>query len=88
MIHTYNITGMTCGGCRSNVENALNTINGIEASVSLQPPVATITMEKHIPTTELQKALTTVGDYTIAMGNPIDTITKTSESPKVKSCCE
>ncbi|WP_291104705.1 MULTISPECIES: heavy-metal-associated domain-containing protein [unclassified Flavobacterium] len=84
MIHTYNITGMTCGGCRSNVENALNAINGIEATVTLQPPVATITMEKHVPITELQEVLKTVGDYTITVGNPN---IKTSESPKSKSCC-
>jgi Cu+-exporting ATPase len=50
MIHTYSITGMTCDGCRSKVEKTLNTIEGIEAKVSLNPPVATITMEKHIPT--------------------------------------
>lgn len=87
MIHTYNISGMTCGGCRSNVENALNTINGIKASVTLQPPVATITMEKHIPITELQETLKTVGNYTITNGTPNDATIKTSESPKAKSCC-
>jgi Cu+-exporting ATPase len=58
MIHTYNITGMTCDGCRAKVEKTLNTIEGIEAKVSLNPPVATITMEKHIPTDKLQEALT------------------------------
>ena len=52
MIHTYSITGMTCDGCRSKVEKALNTIDGIEAKVSLSPPVAIITMDKHIPTSK------------------------------------
>lgn len=69
MIHTYNITGMTCDGCRSKVEKALNTIAGVEAKVSLTPPIATITMEKHISTEQLQEALTAVGKYTIAMTN-------------------
>ena len=69
MTHTYNITGMTCDGCRSKVEKALNTIEGIEAKVSLSPPIAIITMEKHIPTTQLQEALTAVGKYTIQMTN-------------------
>ena len=55
MIHTYSITGMTCDGCRSKVEKALNTIDGIEAKVSLSPPVAIITMDKHIPTSKLQE---------------------------------
>ncbi len=87
MIHTYNITGMTCDGCRAKVEKTLNTIEGIEAKVSLNPPVATITMEKHIPTEKLQEALTAVGKYTIEMSNG-----KTKEHSKTnealgKSCC-
>ena len=60
MTHTYNITGMTCDGCRSKVEKTLNALDGIEAKVSLNPPIATITMDKHIPTTQLQEALTAV----------------------------
>ena len=87
MIHTYNITGMTCDGCRAKVEKTLNTIEGIEAKVSLNPPVATITMEKHIPTERLQEALIAVGKYTIEMSN-----SKTKEHSKTneasgKSCC-
>jgi Cu+-exporting ATPase len=87
MIHTYNITGMTCDGCRAKVEKTLNTIEGIEAKVSLSPPVATITMEKHIPTEKLQEVLTAVGKYTIEMSNG-----KTKEHSKTneasgKSCC-
>ena len=87
MIHTYNITGMTCDGCRAKVEKTLNTIEGIEAKVSLNPPVATITMEKHIPTEKLQEALIAVGKYTIEMSN-----SKTKEHSKTneasgKSCC-
>lgn len=69
MIHKYNVTGMTCDGCRSKVEKTLNAIEGIEAKVSLIPPIATITMEKHIPTIQLQDALTAVGKYTIVMGS-------------------
>ena len=87
MIHTYNITGMTCDGCRAKVEKTLNTIEGIEAKVSLNPAVATITMEKHIPTEKLQEALTAVGKYTIEMskGNVMEhsVINKATE----KSCC-
>ena len=87
MIHTYNITGMTCDGCRSKVEKTLNTIEGIEAKVSLHPPLATLTMEKHLPTEKLQEALTAVGKYTLEMsqGNVREhpTTTKATE----KSCC-
>lgn len=67
MKHTYKITGMTCQGCRSNVENALNGIEGISAKVSLEAAEAVITMEKHIPTEKLQAALSAVGNYRIEM---------------------
>lgn len=58
---------MSCDGCRTNVEKALNNIDGVQAKVELNPPLATITMHNHIPTEQLQKALTEVGDYTISM---------------------
>ncbi|WP_395047824.1 heavy metal translocating P-type ATPase [Flavobacterium sp.] len=87
MIHTYNITGMTCDGCRAKVEKTLNTIEGIEAKVSLNPPLATITMEKHIPTEKLQEALTAVGKYTIEMSNGKTKEHSTTNETSEKSCC-
>ena len=85
MIHTYTIIGMTCDDCRSKVEKKLNTIEGIEAKVALYPPIATITMGKHIPTEQLQKALSAVGNYTIAMSNDKMHQTKTNESVEKSS---
>jgi Cu2+-exporting ATPase len=67
MTHQYTIAGMSCDGCRVKVEQALNSIDGIIATVTLDPPVATIRMDKHIPTEELQKVLYDAGNYTIAM---------------------
>ncbi len=87
MIHTYNITGMTCDGCRAKVEKTLNTIEGIEAKVSLNPPIATITMEKHIPTEKLQVALTAVGKYTIEISNGKTKEHSTTNEASGKSCC-
>lgn len=87
MIHTYNITGMTCDGCRAKVEKTLNTIEGIEAKVSLNPPVATITMEKHIPTEKLQEALIAVGKYSIEMSNGKTKEHSTTNEASGKSCC-
>ena len=52
MTHQYKISGMSCNGCRTKVENTLNSIQGVTAKVTLEPPIATITMEKHIPTIE------------------------------------
>ncbi len=72
MIHTYTVTGMSCDGCRSKVEKTLNAIDGIQAIVTLDPPIATITMDKHVPTTQLQEALTAAGNYTIEMNNAVD----------------
>ncbi|MGZ9734337.1 heavy metal translocating P-type ATPase [Flavobacterium sp. GNP002] len=86
MKHTYTITGMSCDGCRSKVEKALNAIDGIQATLTLDPPIATITMDKHIPTTQLQEALTTAGNYTIEMNKAVDSH-GTAEKPIEKSCC-
>ena len=83
MIHTYNITGMTCDGCRTKVEKALNTIEGVQSTVTLEPPIATIIMEKHIPVMQLQDVLFAAGKYTIAIGNHTDS----SNKPAEKSCC-
>lgn len=69
MKHVYKITGMHSDGCRGKVEKALNTIDGIEASVSLEPMEAIITMEKHVPTERLQQVLSTAGDYKIEMAH-------------------
>ena len=56
---------MSCNGCRTKVEKTLNSIKEISAVVTLDPPMATITMNNHIPTKELQKTLSAVGNYTI-----------------------
>jgi len=58
---------MTCDGCRTKVEKTLNAVEGVKANVTLDPPLATIIMEKHIATEQLQEALTAVGKYTIEM---------------------
>jgi P-type Cu+ transporter len=87
MIHTYNITGMTCDGCRTKVEKTLNGIDEIEAKVSLNPPMVTITMEKHIPTTKLQEALAAVGKYTIEITNGKTLQESVTHEATSKSCC-
>jgi len=54
MTHNYQITGMSCNGCRTKVENTLNAIEGVSAVVTLSPPLAVITMENHISTKKFQ----------------------------------
>lgn len=62
----YRIEGMMCGHCRMHVEKALNGIDGVRATVELEPPVATVEFsggEK--PLAELQRALDGAGEYKI-----------------------
>lgn len=59
----YRIEGMMCGHCRMHVEKALNGIDGVRATVELEPPVATVEFsggEK--PLAELQRALDGAGE--------------------------
>ena len=86
MIHTYNITGMTCDGCRTKVEKKLNAMDGVEAKVSLHPPIATLTMVKHIPTTQFQEALAAVGKYNIEMSTSKIPLQATNDITN-KPCC-
>ena len=58
MKHTYTISGMTCNGCRTHVENTLKEINGVSnAHVNLEKAEAEIEMESHIKLSQFQKAL-------------------------------
>jgi Cu2+-exporting ATPase len=69
MTKNYTISGMSCNGCRTKVYNALNEIDGVEATVSLDPPMATITSEKAVSVFKLQKALYAAGNYIISESN-------------------
>lgn len=68
LTRTYRIDGMMCNHCRMHVEKALNIPGEMNASVTLDPPEATITYtnkEKSIE--ELQNILTEkAGDYQIS----------------------
>lgn len=58
MKHTYKVTGMTCMGCSSFVERALNDVDGVtKATVNLEKAEAEIEMEQHISLEEFQKEL-------------------------------
>src|SRR5687768_5255185 len=63
MTHTYNITNMTCGSCISKVKSELLKLGDVtSADVQLQAPQATITMQKHIPTSVLQDGISKAGE--------------------------
>lgn len=64
MTHTYQITGMTCSGCSSGIEEKLNGIAGvIRATVNLEKAEAEVEMKNHISTAAFQNAIGT--RYTI-----------------------
>ena len=59
MTHTYKVTGMTCGGCEAKVKSTLLLLpNVTEVNVSKEKQSATISMDKHIPLSTFQNALT------------------------------
>lgn len=58
MTHTYQLTGMTCGGCENKVKNNLLILPDVTAAeVSKDTNSATISMDKHIDLEALQQAL-------------------------------
>jgi cation transport ATPase len=67
MTHTYNISGMTCGACVAKAKSQFLMLGDVtDAEVHLESPQATITMQKHIPVSVLQDALSKAGPYTIS----------------------
>tara|TARA_R110001592_G_scaffold64751_5_gene198891 strand:+ start:2118 stop:2342 length:225 start_codon:yes stop_codon:yes gene_type:complete len=62
----YELQGMSCGGCVSNVKRALLQVPDVtKAEVHLIPQGAIITMNKSIAVDELQTQLKKAGHYTI-----------------------
>ena len=57
---------MSCNGCKSKVEKALNGIKGVEATAFLASNSASISMEKHIPIAKFQEILSSIGKYSIS----------------------
>lgn len=55
----FKVSGMMCQHCRSHVENALNSIHGVTATVTLDPAIATIEFtDRELSLDELQKVVT------------------------------
>ncbi len=67
MKHTYKIIGMTCIGCKTNVEAALSNLKEIKKiETNLNEGTVTLEMTRHIPLEKLQQTLLNAGlHYTI-----------------------
>ncbi len=62
MKHTYKITGMTCNGCKINVENALNNLSEItKVKANLKEESVIIEMTTHVSLEKLQETLLKAG---------------------------
>jgi len=58
MTHTYQLSGMTCGGCENKVKSSLLVLPDVTSvEVSKETNSATISMDKHIGLDTLQQAL-------------------------------
>lgn len=64
---TMEIQGMTCQNCKKHVENALNSIDGVSASVNLDAGTADISAKDSISTDTLSKAVTEAGYEVLAI---------------------
>jgi len=83
MIHTYYISGMTCDGCRSNVEKNLRLVSGVvEVNVDLENSEARIETNQNVSLETLQEALSS--KYSIAV-KPEANIFNSSEEQSEKS---
>jgi copper chaperone CopZ len=61
MIHTYQVTGMTCTSCEAKVKSSLLMVENVtNVEVSKNENTAIITMDKHIALDKLQMALDAV----------------------------
>jgi len=60
MTHQYKVSGMSCMGCKNNVERVLNSVSAVEqASVNLKEGTAEVKMTSHISVAKLQEVLST-----------------------------
>lgn len=65
----FKVEGMTCNHCRMHVEKALNSLDGVHATVTLDPPIAIVEFSKGEKSLDELQAIVTeeAGDYTLKM---------------------
>ena len=63
----FKVEGMMCNHCRMHVEKALNSMEGVHATVTLNPPVAVVEFSESEKTLDELQAVVTAqaGDYTL-----------------------
>lgn len=75
------VTGMTCGGCTSNVTHALKAVSGVsDVDVSLSAGEATVKFDERLTSPEKLKSAVKGAGY------GVDT-TNTAQKPQRKGGC-
>ena len=90
MTHTYNVNGMTCGGCQAKVQTLLSKVKGVKnVMIDLTKGQVAIDMDKHISTPELAEALKDYPKYQISEStNNYHDTTADSRDEETKSWIE
>lgn len=71
MTHNYQISGMTCEGCRAKVKNLLSQVAGVkDVAIDLSTGAATVGMDRHVDTSALQNALKDYPKYQLTEAFP------------------
>jgi copper chaperone len=60
---SFDVTGMTCGGCTGSVQRALSKLDGItDAKVSLSPGLATVVIDPaRVTSSQIESAISLMG---------------------------
>jgi copper chaperone CopZ len=75
------VTGMTCGGCSSNVTKALKAVNGVDnVIVSLSDANATVQFDEKLTSSEQLKSAIREAGYGVDVAN-------TPQQSTGKGCC-
>jgi copper chaperone len=65
------VTGMTCGGCISNVTHALKAVSGVgDVNVSLSAGEATVQFDEHLTSPDKLKSAVQRAGYGVDVTNP------------------
>jgi len=60
---SFDVSGMTCGGCTGSVQRALSKLDGItDAKVSLSPGLATVVIDPaRVTSSQIESAISLMG---------------------------
>ena len=60
---SFDVSGMTCGGCTGSVQRTLSKIDGVRhAEVTLHPGVATVVVDpERVTSAQIEAAITGIG---------------------------